>query len=639
MPGKKNTVRIALVQTSVSTDLEANLKKTVRRIRDAAKKGARVVCLQELFRTRYFPVEEKMDAAHFAETVPGESTTVLSDLAQELDVVIVVPIFEAAPDGRYFNTAAVIDADGTVLGIYRKLHIPHDPFFYEKSYFEEGDLGYKVFETRYLKFAVLICYDQWFPEAARAASLAGADVIFYPTAIGYLKNDPLPYTDWLNAWITIQRGHAIANSVHVAVVNRVGSEGPTTFWGNSFFSNPFGKPIKKAGTKEEVLVADLDISQNARIREGWRFIKNRRPDTYASLTAAVRPDIPVQQGYSMPAEWESHEATWLAWPEDRITFPNRIERVRKRYIEIMGHLTRGEQVHLAVRNNETRAKVRSLLKTAAVDQAKVQFHVWDYADVWFRDYGPTFVVNRSGPSGRLAIVQWRFNAWGGKYPPLLKDGNIPYFISERLGIPLFMPGIILEGGAVDVNGRGTVLSTEQCLLNPNRNAGLSKTATECYLADYLGARNTIWLKSGLIGDDTDGHIDNLARFVDPRTIVCAFEEDTTDENYAVLKANYDALMQARDQDGLAFRVVKLPMPPPIRDTVRGEATRLAASYTNFYIANTVVLVPAFNHPNDAKAREILQEFFPDRTIAGIDCTDIIYGAGTLHCISQQQPST
>jgi agmatine deiminase len=633
---KKNTVTIGLIQTGVSTDLEANLKKTVRRIREAARKGARVVCLQELFRTRYFPIDEKIDAAHFAETVPGESTSVLSDLARELEIVIVVPIFEAAAGGRYFNTAAVIDADGAVLGIYRKLHIPHDPFFYEKSYFEEGDLGYKVFETRYLKFAVLICYDQWFPEAARAASLAGAEVLFYPTAIGYLKNDPLPYTDWLNAWITIQRGHAIANSVHVAVVNRVGTEGPTTFWGNSFVCNPFGKPIKKSGTKEDVLIADLDISQNARIREGWRFTKNRRPDTYGALTEPVQPDIPAKQGFAMPAEWEKHEATWLAWPEDRITFPNRIERVRKRYIEIISHLTPGEDVHLSVKDNDTKAKVRALLKSAGVDLRKVRFHVWDYADVWFRDYGPTFVVNRE--ARKVAIVQWRFNAWGGKYPPLLKDGNIPYFISERMGIPLYMPGIILEGGAIDVNGRGTVLSTEQCLLNPNRNAGLSKEATERYLADFLGAKSVVWLKRGLEGDDTDGHIDNLARFVDPGTVVCAFEEDDSDENYAALKDNHDVLSRAHDQDGNALRIVKLPMPPPLRDTVRGEKTRLAASYTNFYIGNDVVLVPAFNHPNDGKAQDILRELFPGRTVIGIDCTDIIYGAGTLHCISQQQPS-
>lgn len=634
---KKNTVTIGLIQTTVSTDIEANLQKTVRRIREAARKGARVVCLQELFRTRYFPIDEKIDAAHFAETVTGESTSMLSELARELDIVIVVPIFEAAADGRYFNTAAVIDADGKVLGIYRKLHIPHDPFFYEKSYFEEGDLGYRVFQTRYLKFAVLICYDQWFPEAARAASLAGADVLFYPTAIGYLKNDPLPYTDWLNAWITIQRGHAIANSVHVAVVNRVGTEGPTTFWGNSFVCNPFGKPLRKSGTREDVLIADLDISQNARIREGWRFTKNRRPDTYGALTEPVQPDIPAKQGYAMPAEWEKHEATWLAWPEDRVTFPNRIERVRKRYVEIISHLTPGEHVHLAVKNNSTKAKVRALLKAARVDPGSVHFHVWDYADVWFRDYGPTFVVNRA--VGKLAIVQWRFNAWGGKYPPLLKDGNTPYFISERMGIPLYMPGIILEGGAIDVNGCGSVLTTEQCLLNPNRNTGLSREDTARYLADFLGAKNVIWLKRGLEGDDTDGHIDNLARFVDERTVVCAFEEDEADENYSVLRDNYDVLSQARDQGGNALRIVKLPMPPPLRDTVRGEKTRLAASYTNFYIGNEVVLVPAFSHPNDEKARDILREFFPGRNIVGIDCTDIIYGAGTLHCISQQQPST
>jgi len=634
---KKNTVTIALIQTSVSKDLEANLKKTIRRIREAARKGARVICLQELFRTRYFPVDEKVDASHFAEGVPGESTTALAALAEELEIVIIVPIFEVSADGRYFNTAAVIDADGTILGIYRKLHIPHDPFFYEKSYFEEGDLGYKVFQTRYLRLAVLICYDQWFPEAARAASLAGAEVLFYPTAIGYLKNDPLPYTDWLNAWITIQRGHAIANSVHVAVTNRVGTEGQVTFWGNSFVCNAFGKFLKKAGTKEETAIVDLDISQNARIREGWRFSKNRRPDTYASLMEPVRPDLPVRDGYRMPAEWDKHDATWLAWPEDRVTFPNRIDRVRSRFVEIIGHLVSGEDVHLAVRNRQAQVGVRALLRKAGIEAGRVHFHIWDYADVWFRDYGPTFVINRE--LQKIAIVQWRFNAWGGKYPTLMKDGNIPYFISERLGVGLFMPGIVLEGGAIDVNGCGSVLTTEQCLLNPNRNSGLLKHDLEQYLCDFLGVRHVIWLKCGLAGDDTDGHIDNLARFVNPTTVVCAFEPDPADENHAVLNQNYEMLKKSTDQNGQPLQIVKLPMPPPLRDTVRGEKQRLAASYTNFLIANRVVLVPAFNHPNDEKARAILAEFFPDRTVVGIDCTDIIYGAGTIHCISQQQPST
>ena len=634
---KKNTVRVALIQTSVSTDLAGNLKKTIRRIRDAARNGARVICLQELFRTRYFPHDEKVDAAHFAETVPGESTNALVMLAKELEIVIIVPIFEAAANGRYFNTAVVIDADGTVLGIYRKLHIPHDPFFYEKSYFEEGDLGYKVFQTRYARLAVLICYDQWFPEAARAASLTGAEILFYPTAIGYLRNDPLPYTDWLNAWLTIQRGHAIANAVHVAAVNRVGTEGQVTFWGNSFVCNAFGKFLKKAGTREETLIVELDVSQNARIREGWRFVKNRRPDTYASLVEPVRPDLPVRDGYRMPAEWEEHDAMWLAWPEDRVTFPKGIDRVRKRFIEIIAQLAPGEDVQLAVRNGETRSRVKELLKKESVDLRRVHFHVWDYADVWFRDYGPSFVVNRE--LRRIAIVQWRFNAWGGKYPSLLKDGNVPYFMSERLGIGLFMPGIVLEGGAIDVNGRGTVLTTEQCLLNPNRNPGLLKHDMERYLADFLGVRHVIWLKSGLAGDHTDGHIDNVARFVNAETVVCAFQEDPDEENHEVLKHNYDVLSRSTDQNGQPIRVVKLPMPPSIRVAIGGKKQLLAASYTNFLIGNRVVLVPAFGHVNDEKSQAILRELFPDRVVVGIDCTELVYGGGTLHCISQQQPST
>jgi agmatine deiminase len=376
-----------------------------------------------------------------------------------------------------------------------------------------------------------------------------------------------------------------------------------------------------------VLVVEVDISQNARIREGWRFTKNRRPDTYGSLTEPVLPDIPVRQGFHMPAEWEPHEATWLAWPEDRVTFPGRLDRVRKRYVEIIAALHRGEDVNLAVRDAERRSTVRAQLKAGGVDLRRVHIHVWDYADVWFRDYGPTFVSNPE--VSRVAIVQWRFNAWGGKYPPLLKDANVPYFISERLGIPLFMPGVILEGGAIDVDGEGTLLTTEQCVLNTNRNA-LTKSETERYFRDFLGVRKVVWLKSGLAGDDTDGHIDNLARFVAPGTVVCAFEDNPSDENYPVLAENYEVLRRS-------FNVVKLPMPPPIVDVVRGQKTRLAASYANFYIGNEVVLVPLFNPRTDDTALEILRGLFPTRSVQGIDCRDLIYGAGALHCITQQQP--
>lgn len=635
--GKKSNVKVALIQTTVSGNLAQNLKRTERFVRDAAGAGARVICLQELFRTKYFPVEEKIDASHFAEPVDGEAVSRLSRIAKQLEVVIVVPIFENDGKGKFFNTAVVIDADGSALGSYRKVHIPHDPFFYEKSYFEPGDRGYRIFESRYLTFAVLICYDQWFPEAARAVSLLGADLIFYPTAIGYLKNDPLPYTDWLSAWVTIQRGHAIANFVHVAVANRVGTEGEVTFWGNSFVTNAFGKIVAKAGAEEQFLLADLDISQNARIREGWRFTKNRRPDTYGSLTEPVRQDIPAAQGYMMPAEWEPHESTWLAWPEDRVTFPNRLEKVRKRYVEIISLLHTGERVSLAVKDLETRLRVRELLRDAGVQLSKIDLHVWDYADVWFRDYGPMFV--RNPKNGRVAIVQWRFNAWGGKYPELLKDGNVPYFMSERLGIPLFMPGIILEGGAIDVNGAGTLLTTEQCLLNDNRNAGLSKKEVSQYLKDFAGAKHVIWLKRGIAGDDTDGHIDNLARFVGPRTVVCAYEEDKSDENHEALKANFNTLRRAVDQDGKALDVVKVPMPPAMYDHVRGERRRLASSYANFYIGTERVLVPVYGHKNDEVALGILRELFAGREVAGVDCRDIVYGAGALHCITQQQPKS
>ena len=632
---KKNSVRIGLIQTRVAKDPASNLKKTVTRIREAARLGATVLCLQEIFNTRYFPADDRKDVAHLAETIPGPATRVLSRLARQLEVVIIVPIFEIS-GGRFFNSAAVIDADGTLLGTYRKIHIPHDPFFYEQSYFEPGNLGYKVFETRYLKLGVLICYDQWFPEAARATALLGADVLFYPTAIGHLKDDPLPPSDWISAWTTIQRGHAIANFVHVAAVNRVGTEGQVEFWGSSFVSDAFGKVIRKAGSDEGVLIADLDISQNARMREGWRFTKNRRPDTYGSLMKPVIPGYPKDQGYIMPAEWEHHEGTWLAWPEDAVTFPKRLSGVREQYLRIIELLADGEKVHLAVRDHKTEERIRKFLKERGVRLSRVQFHVWDYADVWFRDYGPTFVVNRQ--RNETAIVQWQFNAWGGKYESLLKDGGVPYFISERLGLPLFRPGVVMEGGAIDVDGQGTLMSTEQCLLNPNRNPGLSKREMEKVLQNYTGVSKIIWLKAGILGDDTDGHIDNLARFVRAGSVVCAYEEDSRDENHSALKANFDVLRRSRDQSGKLLEVIKVPMPPARYDMIRGEKRRLPGSYVNFYIGNKIVLVPAFGCSADAAALRIIQSQFPDRKAVAVDCSDLIYGSGALHCISQQQPA-
>jgi agmatine deiminase len=337
-----------------------------------------------------------------------------------------------------------------------------------------------------------------------------------------------------------------------------------------------------------------------------------------------------EQGYRMPAEWQKHEAIWLAWPYDPTTFPDRVERVEQTYVQIVKEIHTGERVNLFVKDEETKRKATELFKAAGIDVGKVTFFIFGYADVWFRDYGPIFVKS---PKHGLAMLHWNFNSWGEKYETLLKDKAVPDFINQSMKMRCFKPGMVLEGGSIDVNGEGTLLTTGQCLLNKNRNPDFNQKDIEKYLADYLGVNNFIWLKCGILGDDTDGHIDDLARFVNPTTIVCAYQEDPNDVDYEALKENYDILTEAVDQDGNKFKIVKLPMPKLVSD----EGYRLPASYTNFYIGNEKVLVPVFDHPNDGKALAILQEQFPTRKVVGICCVDLVYGFGTIHCISQQQP--
>ncbi len=337
-----------------------------------------------------------------------------------------------------------------------------------------------------------------------------------------------------------------------------------------------------------------------------------------------------EQGYRMPAEWTLHDAIWLAWPYDPLTFPDRVDRVEKIYVQIIKEIHTGEEVNLFVRNEETKQKATEMFKGAGIDLNRVHFYIFDYADVWFRDYGPVFVKNQRH---QLAMLHWNFNSWGEKYETLLKDKQIPEIINNKMNIPCFKPGIVLEGGSIDVNGEGTLLTTEQCLLNANRNPHLNKEQIEHYLSEYLGVSHFIWLKCGILGDDTDGHIDDLARFVNPNTIVCAYQENPDDADYEALDENYKILAASVDQEGKAFEIVKLPMPRVVSD----EGYQLPASYTNFYIGNEKVLVPTFNDPHDSKALEILQGLFPTRKVVSIVCVDLVYGFGTLHCISQQQP--
>ncbi len=280
----------ALIQTSVSEDMDRNLHGTASKVREAAKSGANIVCLQELFRTIYFPQYRDVDIDAYAETIPGESTELFSGIAREEGIIIIVPLFEKTSSG-FFNSAAVIDTDGTITGIYRKTHIPFDPLFYEKDYFKEGKSDYPVFRTSYGVIGILICYDQWFPEAARIETLKGAEIIFYPTAIGWIRDHRSRNGDWQEAWETIQRAHAIANGVHIAAVNRTGTEDRLQFWGGSFVCDAFGKIIEKAGSHtEEVLLARIDLNMNKRVQEGWGFLRNRRPDTYLPLCSKLEQE-------------------------------------------------------------------------------------------------------------------------------------------------------------------------------------------------------------------------------------------------------------------------------------------------------------------------------------------------------------
>ncbi len=295
MPGK-NKVTVGLIQMSCGPRPEANLKKAVDRIRDAAKKGAQIVCLQELFRSQYFCQTEDVEPFKLAETIPGPSTEALGKVARQKKTVIIASLFEERAAGIYHNTAVIIDADGKIAGKYRKMHIPDDPLYYEKFYFTPGDLGFQTHQTKYGKVGTLVCWDQWFPEAARLTALSGAQLLFYPTAIGWLPNERKEVNEAQHsAWETIQRAHAIANGIYVVVVNRVGREGKLNFWGQSFVADPFGRVIAKASAdKEEVLIVDCDLQKIDETRQNWPFLRDRRIDSYNALLFRFLDSAPTK---------------------------------------------------------------------------------------------------------------------------------------------------------------------------------------------------------------------------------------------------------------------------------------------------------------------------------------------------------
>ena len=345
---------------------------------------------------------------------------------------------------------------------------------------------------------------------------------------------------------------------------------------------------------------------------------------------ASETKTPAQLGYHMPAEWEPHVATWLSWPRrEGISFPDSFDRVLPTLRAMVEALIESENVCINVCNGAHEAEARQVLRGLSMEQ--ITFHRIPTNEPWCRDHGPIFLTREKEP--RLAIVDWDYNAWGNKYPPFDLDEVVPTRVAEIFDVPVFYPRMILEGGAIEINGAGALLTTESCLLNKNRNPDFSRQAIEKRLRDYVGVREILWLGDGIAGDDTDGHIDDLARFVSERKVVTVMEEDRDDENFEPLQKNLARLREMKI-DNNKIDIVTLPMP---RKIVR-EDLRLPASYANFYVANRSVLVPTFADPADEAALSILQRCFPTRRVVGIDCRELIWGLGTFHCLTQQQPA-
>jgi agmatine deiminase len=355
------------------------------------------------------------------------------------------------------------------------------------------------------------------------------------------------------------------------------------------------------------------------------------------MPRSAAQSTPFELGFWMPAEWEPHQATWLGWPHEATDWPGKFPAIPWAFAEIVRHLSRVERVYLLVQNREAQARARAILKKSGANLAAVDFFCVPTDRGWMRDSGPICVKNSSG---EVAFTHWLFNGWA-KYRNHKKDAVAAAQVNKKLKHRVWQPmhngrRVILEGGSIDVNGRGTLLTTEECLLSTTqeRNSGFTRADYAQVFRTYLGATQVLWLRNGIAGDDTHGHVDDLARFVSPTTIVAVVEQDRSDVNHGALQENLALLNSMKDTDGRPFRIETLPMPAP----VYFDGQRLPASYANFYIANKLVIVPTFNDAHDRIALNTLSTLFPSREVVGIACRDLALGLGTLHCMTQQQPS-
>jgi agmatine deiminase len=347
----------------------------------------------------------------------------------------------------------------------------------------------------------------------------------------------------------------------------------------------------------------------------------------------ISQPTPAAAGYYFPAEFAPHDATWLSWPHKEASWPGKIHTIFPYYAQFVQALANSERVCINVADENMKHFALTHLEKAKVNLDAVEFYLHPTNDAWCRDHGPAFLINPAATQKKV-IVDWNYNAWGGKYPPYDLDDIIPTRIAQHYNIPVFYPGIIMEGGSVEFNGKGTVMTSKACLLNPNRNPTLKQEQIEQYLMAFYGVQQVLWVDEGIIGDDTDGHIDDTVRFVNEDTVITVIETDTNNENHSLLETNLHQLQQMRLLNGSSLNIIELPMP----DTVTYDGQPLPASYANFYIANAAVIVPTFRGKKDDLALQIIQDCFPTRKVIGIDSTEIIWGLGSFHCLSQQEPA-
>ena len=341
---------------------------------------------------------------------------------------------------------------------------------------------------------------------------------------------------------------------------------------------------------------------------------------------------PKESGYYFPAEFAPHVATWLSWPHKKASWPEKINAIYPHYSLFVKYLAESELVRINVVDEAMQNAAMAHLQKAGVNMQQVEFFLHPTNDAWCRDHGPAFLINPNAEEKKV-IIDWNYNAWGNKYPPYDLDDVIPTLIGKHFNLPVYHPGIVMEGGSVEFNGKGTLLTSTACLLNKNRNPHLNQAQIEDYLYNYYGVEQVLWVNEGIVGDDTDGHIDDTVRFINEDTVVTVIEENTSDENYELLQTNLRQLQKMRLLNGKQLNIIELPMP----DMIIHEDQRLPGSYANFYISNGHVIVPTFRCGKDEKALEVLSDCFQDRKVIGIDSTDIIWGLGSFHCLSQQEP--